>query len=246
MEEVNFGYKKVNKGRKQSLVNQVFDSVSNKYDIMNDLMSLGLHRLWKKEFVERFNKGGRFLDLASGSGDIAISIMKRMNELGENFEMIITDINENMLEKANEKLASSGLKAEAIVANAEKLPFVDNSFDYCTISFGIRNCTDIEQVLKEVFRVLKPGGVFFCLEFSKPTSLFLGKLYDIYSFKMIPFLGGVVTKNREAYEYLVESIRTFPDQEEFKFKMKKSGFLKVSYTNLSCGIVAIHKGAKNG
>jgi demethylmenaquinone methyltransferase/2-methoxy-6-polyprenyl-1,4-benzoquinol methylase len=244
-----FGNKLVDKHRKEELVGEVFDSVADNYDLMNDLMSFGLHRKWKDELVEYVLFPDRkILDVASGTGDIAGKIMQKAKELNKTPDITITDINENMLENCKHKLGAAGSDNASyfnfITSNAEKLPVPDNSFDYYTIAFGIRNVADIKAALKEAYRVLKPYGKFLCLEFSKVDNSLLRKIYNLYSYNAIPLLGEKVAGDRASYEYLVESIRRFPDGEEFAEMIKQAGFSQVRIKTLTFGITAIHTAYK--
>ena len=202
-EEIDFGFRQVKADQKQHLVNSVFDTVADKYDLMNDVMSLGVHRLWKKAFLNRIypSQNLKILDLASGSGDIALSILQKLKDKNiENYSITITDVNPQMLKTAKNRMIDNNLSDENIsfdVVNAETLPYENNSFDYCTISFGIRNVPDKHKALEEIYRVLKPGGQFLCLEFSNVDNKLLRKLYDIYSFNAIPFFGLVITGRKE-------------------------------------------------
>ncbi|WP_375318857.1 bifunctional demethylmenaquinone methyltransferase/2-methoxy-6-polyprenyl-1,4-benzoquinol methylase UbiE [Candidatus Tisiphia endosymbiont of Oplodontha viridula] len=243
--QVNFGFSKVSFEQKRNLVRNIFSSVANEYDIMNDLMSLGIHRLWKNEFVRQIpNLKSNILDMASGTGDIAFRIIKRAKEQNILAQVTLCDINLDMLTVARNKAVDNNILQglEYVVADAEKLPFPDNSFDYYTIAFGIRNVSKIDNVLKEAYRVLKPKGKFLCLEFSKMEYECLKQLYQFYSFNIIPKIGKMVANNEPAYQYLVESISLFPDQENFAIMLKDAGFNNVSYKNLNLGIAAIHSG----
>lgn len=241
----DFGYRKVSEDEKASLVAQVFQSVAPKYDLMNDLMSLGLHRLWKRYTLSAANlhAGNTVLDVASGTGDLAKAFAKAV---GKNGQVIMTDINAAMLEVGINRLTDDGIvgNIQCVQANAEVLPFTDDYFDCVSIAFGLRNVTDKLAALKSMYRVLKPGGKLLVLEFSKPNTQLLSKFYDFYSFNVIPKIGELVTKDKESYQYLVESIRMHPDQETLKNMMAESGFEDVSYDNLNGGIVALHKGFK--
>lgn len=242
-EDIDFGYERVKREDKQSRVKSVFQSVASKYDLMNDVMSGGLHRLWKREFVAQlpYRGGNVYLDVAGGTGDIATLITKNLEKYGLSGRVIISDINESML-AAGQKRAR-GLDVEWSCGNAENLPFPDNFADVYTIAFGLRNVTDRMKALKEAYRVLKPGGKFFCLEFSKVNSC-LTPFYDLYSFKFVPLMGRFVAHDEASYRYLVESIRMFPSQEELKSMILEAGFESARYKNLSQGIVAIHQGHK--
>ncbi len=247
MNQTNFGFKKVDYTKKQGLVNSVFSNVADKYDLMNDLMSFGLHRLWKDEFIRQIpNLNSHILDVASGSGDIALKLAKKARDRGNNIALTLSDINEEMLKNAKKKAIDLNLfqNLKFTVASAEELPFPDNGFDYYTIAFGIRNVPDINKALKEAYRVLKPMGKFICLEFSKVKESYFKDFYKFYSFSIIPTIGQAITGNKEAYEYLVESIELFPSQDEFRIMLKEAGFEEVSYKNLSGGIVAIHSAYK--
>jgi demethylmenaquinone methyltransferase/2-methoxy-6-polyprenyl-1,4-benzoquinol methylase len=246
---VSFGFKDVARGEKQGLVRQVFDSSARRYDLMNDLMSLGVHRVWKDITVTKAapRPGARLIDVAGGTGDIARAFLDRADALqarrgGEKAEAVVADINEAMLR--------SGLKRGGrdrlgwVTANAEHLPFDDQSAHSITIGFGIRNVTNRDKALKDMHRVLKPGGRFVCLEFSRPTTRPLAKLYDAWSFNAIPKIGELIAKDRDSYQYLVESIRKFPHQSAFAAELEAAGFARVSVTNLSGGIAAIHTGLK--
>jgi len=241
-----FGYRQVAPEEKQDLVNEVFAKVANRYDQMNDLMSGGLHRLWKDDFVgllspPRHAGSFKVLDVAGGTGDIAFRIAKAG---GQGTRITVADISPEMIVEGQRRAASEihGRKCDFTVANAEALSFADKSFDAYTIAFGIRNVTAIDRALAEAHRVLKPGGRFLCLEFSHVAMPGLDRLYDAYSMTAIPAIGKVVTGDGQPYRYLVESIRTFPDQERFKAMIERAGFARVTYRNLSGGIVAIHSG----
>lgn len=238
-----FGFRKVGAGEKQGMVREVFASVAGRYDIMNDLMSGGMHRLWKNTFVAKVNvpSSAAILDLAGGTGDIAVRLKTKTGA-----QVTVCDINEAMLNVGRDRQIDRG-EAKGlrwVCGNAEHLPVPDNSLDVITIAFGLRNVTDIPQALRDAYRALKPGGQFLCLEFSKVTVPMMAKLYDLHSFHVIPKIGEVVTKDRESYQYLVESIRMFPKQEELKRMMETAGFSRVSYENLTMGVVAIHRGWK--
>ncbi|WP_353274587.1 MULTISPECIES: bifunctional demethylmenaquinone methyltransferase/2-methoxy-6-polyprenyl-1,4-benzoquinol methylase UbiE [unclassified Wolbachia] len=230
---------------KSQLVKEVFDSVANRYDIMNDIMSLGIHRLWKEKMVSsvHFKKNSKVLDIAGGTGDIAIRIAR-----GEpSAQVTVCDINQNMLDKGRDKAINSNqLNFNWVCANAESLPFEDSEFDYYTVAFGIRNFSDRKKALSEAYRVLKPNGQFVCLEFAPmhyQNEIFT-KFYDLYSFKVIPKIGSIVAKDKGSYEYLVKSIREFPTQTNFKMEIEEIGFKNVEFYNMSYGIVALHIGTK--
>ena len=225
----------------ERLVTKVFKDVFDKYDLMNDLMSLGIHRLWKKDFIDWLNpqKNSILIDVASGTGDIAKLYLDKINSIGE---VICVDENKGMLSLSKKKFeAEKNIKW--FCNNAEKLPFKNNYFDYYTISFGIRNVSSLDAALKEAYRVLKPGGWFLCLEFSKVKNDALNKFYKIYS-KSIPQIGKFIVGKSEPYKYLIDSIEKFYSQEEFLDKIKKQNFSNASYRNLSGGIVAIHSAWK--
>ena len=247
MNQTNFGFKKIDIADKQPLVNNIFSNVADKYDLMNDLMSFGMHRLWKDEFIRQIpNLNSNILDVASGSGDIALKLGKKARDRGSNISLTLSDINEEMLRQAKKKSIDLNRfqNLKFTVATAEELPFPDNSFDYYTIAFGIRNVPDINKALKEAYRVLKPMGKFICLEFSKVKESLLQDFYKFYSFNVIPKIGQIITGNKEAYDYLVESIDLFPSQDEFRIMIKEAGFEEINYKNLSGGIVAIHSAYK--
>lgn len=239
----HFGYQTVAEEEKQTLVNEVFTGVAYRYDLMNDAMSFGLHHAWKDALMDRLRPapGMKLLDLAGGTGDIT----RRFLERGGG-SVTMSDINPAMLAEGRKRLIDAGYTEEItyLEANAEELPLEDKSFDAVTMAFGIRNVTHIDRVLSEALRVLKTGGHFLCLEFSHPTSAPLKKLYDMYSFKAIPKMGTLLAGDAESYQYLVESIRQFPDQKSFAAMLKTAGFGNVTYTNLTGGIVAIHSGWK--
>lgn len=246
--KTNFGFKEVPLSTKETLVNKVFSSVANKYDIMNDVMSLGMHRLWKKEFMTFLpDKSRSLLDLASGSGDIAYNYLASAKKLGESPRIVLSDINKDMLEVARTKFIDAGIlnSVEFLLASAMELPFEDSSFDYCTIAFGIRNVASIEQALSEALRVLKPGGKFVCMELSPLKSGIISEIYDIYSFKIIPKIGKLIVDDEESYQYLVESIRKFPKPEDFATLIENAGFTGVDYKSMNFGTVAIHYGYKS-
>ncbi|MBP9753016.1 MAG: bifunctional demethylmenaquinone methyltransferase/2-methoxy-6-polyprenyl-1,4-benzoquinol methylase UbiE [Proteobacteria bacterium] len=243
----DFGFKTIKDFEKEKLVKELFQGVSGKYDVMNDAMSFGLHRLWKKHFIKYLpiKQNDYVLDLASGTGDIAFQILKKFKPY--NPSLMLCDLTDEMLFKAKEKSINEGLLSniEFVVGSAEKLPFVDDTFDGVTISFGLRNTTHKLDVLKEIYRTLKPNGWFYCLEFSKPTCDLFSKFYDFYSFNIIPKMGKIIANDEDAYQYLVESIKQFPDQETLKSMMLDVGFKNVSFDNLTNGIVAVHHGKKN-
>jgi len=241
----DFGYRKVNTAEKSDLVAHVFRSVAPKYDLMNDFMSMGLHRLWKRFTLSEacLRPGHVVLDVASGTGDLAKGFAKIVGKTGK---VIMTDINENMLMIGRDRLVDQGIISNIICvqADAEKLPFIDNYFDCISIAFGLRNVTNKLAALQSMYRVLKPGGKILILEFSHTQIPWLKKLYDVYSFNVIPKLGELITKDRESYQYLVESIRMHPGQADLKKWLEEAGFEEVEYVNLCGGIVALHKGFK--
>lgn len=245
-QDVAFGFRRVGEGEKQGLVNEVFSKVAERYDQMNDLMSGGLHRLWKDDFVAMLNPprgqaAFAHLDVAGGTGDIAFRILRAG---GPHVRVTLADISPEMVGEGRKRAEAEGLlgRCSFSVGNAEELPFPDKSFDAYTIAFGIRNVTHIDKALSEAYRVLKPGGRFLCLEFSQVDVPLLDKVYDAYSFTVIPAVGKVVTGDGHPYRYLVESIRTFPKQDDFKGMIEDAGFANVSYRNLTGGVVAIHSG----
>jgi len=241
----HFGYQQVPKGEKAAKVAEVFHSVAAKYDLMNDLMSLGIHRIWKRYTIEMsgVRRGQRVLDIAGGTGDLTAKFSELVGPEGE---VVLADINDSMLKVGRSRLADRGIIGNVTFtqANAECLPFPDNHFDAITIAFGLRNVTDKEKALASMFRVLKPGGRLLVLEFSKPVAPGLGPIYDQYSFKLLPFMGKLVANDPDSYKYLAESIRMHPDQETLKGMMEAVGFEKVDYHNLTGGIVALHRGFK--
>lgn len=244
-DKVFFGAKKIAYEMKTSLVNSLFTNVASKYDLMNDLMSAGGHRLWKNRFCSLMdNPNAKILDVAGGTCDITKRFYKFCEENGAQPDITVCDLNIEMLKLGEEKLLNNGIYSVKFVNGAaEALPFADNSFDIYSVAFGIRNFTDIEKSLKEAKRVLKKGGKFMCLEFSKPQNPLLNKAYNIYSKFVIPNLGKAII-DKESYQYLVESIEQFPPQEEFAEIIEDSGFKDAGYQNLSDGIVAIHTAYK--
>ncbi|XP_034547827.1 2-methoxy-6-polyprenyl-1,4-benzoquinol methylase, mitochondrial [Notolabrus celidotus] len=275
----HFGFETVPETEKAKKVYKVFENVAEKYDVMNDAMSLGVHRLWKDMLLHVMHPqpGVRLLDVAGGTGDIAFRFLEYVRsqqerqqrraarsmqtpsweDISSNYSSedviesqessaVVCDINKEMLKVGKQKADGMGVSAGLswVVGDAEELPFDDDQFDIYTIAFGIRNVTHIDQALQEALRVLKPGGRFMCLEFSKVTNPMLARLYDAYSFQMIPVLGEVIAGDWKSYQYLVESIRKFPDQEEFKGMIEDAGFYTVQYYNLTGGVVALHSGFK--
>ena len=239
--ETQFGFKKIAKSEKVKRVREVFDSVSNNYDLMNNLMSFGLHKIWKKIIIETSSlpKQAKILDVAAGTADITLAFA----QLDKDFQIFQTDINYSMLMEGQKKLINHGVITPAITCDAEALPFPNNFFDCVTLGFGLRNMTNIDIALKEIYRVLAPGGKIIILEFSH-VHKHLKKAYDFFSFNLIPKLGKVFAKDESSYQYLVESIRMHPNQEALKSIMEAEAFENVSFINISGGIVAIHKGYK--
>ena len=241
----DFGFREVPEAVKTRLVGDVFHSVAGKYDLMNDLMSFGVHRLWKRFAVLQsgVRRGQQVLDVAGGSGDLTTKFARLV---GADGRVVLADINDSMLEVARARLADEGIAGniDFAQADAENLPFPDNSFDCVSIAFGLRNVTRKQEALSSMFRVLKPGGKLLVLEFSHPILPILNKAYDAYSFNLLPLLGRWVAGDEDSYRYLVESIRKHPDQETLKGMMEQAGYERVHYFNLSGGIVALHKGYK--
>lgn len=252
-ESTQFGERAVNPDEKTGLVHGVFENVAKKYDIMNDLMSGGIHRLWKDKFVRmiRPRPTMQYLDVAGGTGDIAFRIHKKLQQFSSSktvskANITICDLTENMVRVGRNRAIDKGLLHDFnwTTGNAETLPFEDNSFDVYTIAFGLRNVTRIDTALKEAYRVLRPGGRFFCLEFSHVRNPALAKAYDAYSRIAIPQIGEIVANDRDSYQYLIESIRKFPTQKNLENRLKQADFQRCSHYNLSAGIACIHTGIK--
>jgi demethylmenaquinone methyltransferase/2-methoxy-6-polyprenyl-1,4-benzoquinol methylase len=241
----HFGYQTVDKSEKESKVASVFHSVAAQYDVMNDLMSFGIHRLWKRFTIDAsgVRPGNNVLDLAGGTGDLTAKFSQLVGREGK---VILADINSSMLNVGRDKLRDKGLvqNIEYVQANAQYLPFEDNTFDIVTIAFGLRNVTDKDMALRSIYRVLKPGGRLLVLEFSKPEHELVSKAYDFYSFNILPKMGEMVAKDGDSYQYLAESIRMHPDQETLKDMMDNAGFEQTNFKNLTGGVVALHKGYK--
>ena len=241
----HFGFEQVAYDDKVKKVAGVFHSVASKYDVMNDLMSFGIHRVWKRYTIEMsgVRQSQHVLDLAGGTGDLAAKFARIVGQEGS---VTVADINDSMLKVGRERLLDKGIagNTQYVQANAESLPFPDNHFDAITIAFGLRNVTNKDAALKSMFRVLKPGSPLLVLEFSKPESEVLSKIYDTYSFKLLPFMGKMIAEDPDSYRYLAESIRMHPDQETLKAMMSEAGFEHVEYFNLTGGIVALHRGYK--
>jgi len=241
----HFGFEQVATDDKQHKVADVFHSVAGKYDLMNDLMSMGVHRLWKRVTIERsgVKRGDTVLDVAGGTGDLAIKFSKLVGDEGL---VILTDINGSMLSTGRDRIIDQGITKgiEFVQSNAESLPFADNSFNCITIAFGLRNVTHKDKALESMYRILKPGGKLLVLEFSKTTLPGLNKIYDFYSFNILPRIGQLITKDSKSYQYLAESIRMHPDQETLKQMLIDAGFDQCEYTNMTGGIVALHIGVK--
>jgi demethylmenaquinone methyltransferase/2-methoxy-6-polyprenyl-1,4-benzoquinol methylase len=242
MAETHFGFKQVDESEKARKVAEVFHSVANRYDLMNDLMSGGLHRLWKAFTIEQsaVRPGNRVLDIAGGTADLSIAFARRVGSTGQ---VVLTDINGSMLSVGRDRMIDQGLVPLAVQVDGEKIPFPDDYFDIVTVAFGLRNMTHKERALAEMRRVLRPGGRLLVLEFSKIAKP-LAPLYDIYSFKVLPLMGRLVAKDEASYRYLAESIRMHPGQEELKKMMEDAGLERVEYFNLTAGVVALHKGYK--
>jgi len=242
----HFGYEQVAIEEKQQRVAGVFHSVAAKYDLMNDLMSGGVHRLWKRFTIEAsaVRPGHRVLDIAGGTGDLAAKFSRLV---GSNGQVILADINSSMLQVGRDKLTDSGIVGNVayVQANAESLPFPDNYFDCITIAFGLRNVTHKDKALASMLRILKPGGRLLILEFSKPTHTVLEKVYDRYSFSVLPFMGKLIADDPDSYRYLAESIRMHPDQQALRAMMENAGFVSCTYHNMTGGVVALHIGEKN-
>ncbi|MFT5419832.1 MAG: demethylmenaquinone methyltransferase/2-methoxy-6-polyprenyl-1,4-benzoquinol methylase [Candidatus Endobugula sp.] len=241
----HFGFEEVAVEEKAHRVADVFHSVASKYDVMNDLMSGGVHRLWKRFTIElsAVRPGHKVLDIAGGTGDLAYKFSKLVGDEGQ---VILSDINSSMLNVGRDRLIDLGVNQNVhyVQLDAQSIPFDDNSFDCVTIAFGLRNVTDKDLALRSILRVLKPGGRLLVLEFSKPKNKLLGKIYDEYSFRLLPMMGKLITNDAESYRYLAESIRMHPDQQTLKEMMDTAGFIDTEYHNMTGGVVALHKGIK--
>ncbi len=243
--KTDFGFREVHASEKAKLVRSVFDSVAGKYDVMNDLMSLGIHRLWKRIAIQlshvRF--GEKVLDLAGGTGDMSVLFRQRVGDRGW---VVLSDINAEMLRRGRDRVIDEGIVSGISYTqiDAEHLPFPDNSFDCVCIAFGLRNVTRKDRALTSMLRVLKPGGRAIILEFSQPEGEWFRKAYDLYSFKVLPLIGKLVANDADSYRYLAESIRKHPQQEQLKTMMQQAGFSRCEYFNLTQGVVAVHRGYK--
>ncbi|XP_047538269.1 2-methoxy-6-polyprenyl-1,4-benzoquinol methylase, mitochondrial [Vanessa atalanta] len=255
--KTHFGFETVDEDEKTKKVHQVFETVADKYDTMNDMMSFGVHRVWKDIFMMRFapTPGTKLLDMAGGTGDITFRYINYLrnranSDTEKRSSVTVSDINQSMLNVGKVRaekqgyLKNSPVDVDWLCADAEQLPLPDECYNAYTIAFGIRNCTHIDKVLEEAYRVLQPGGRFMCLEFSQLPNSTMQWLYDQYSFQMIPVMGQLVAGQWKPYQYLVESIRQFPDQEKFKLMIEEAGFRQVTYENLTFGVCAIHSGFK--
>jgi demethylmenaquinone methyltransferase/2-methoxy-6-polyprenyl-1,4-benzoquinol methylase len=245
VQKIDFGFQQVDWAEKAQRVKGVFDSVAPKYDVMNDVMSAGIHRLWKRYAIDTLGvlPQHQVLDLASGTGDLALKIAPLLNAQGH---LTLSDINEAMLTRGRDRMIDAGhVAADYVVANAEALPFADNQFDRITMAFGLRNVTDKQQALNELYRVLKPKGMLMVVEFSKVADPLLAKAYHWYSFNLLPKMGELIAQDRDSYQYLAESIAMHPDQETLAEMFRQAGMTRVSYDNLTAGVVAIHKGWKS-
>ncbi len=244
-DKTHFGFQSVESEKKKELVGAVFDSVADRYDIMNDLMSFGVHRLWKRFAINQsgVRAGQSVLDLAGGTGDLAAKLSERVGSTGS---VILADINESMVTVGRDRLIDSGIVGNVhySLADAEQLPFAENSFHCVTMAFGLRNVTDKQRALGSIFNTLKPGGRLLVLEFSKPVLPVLSKAYDVYSFNALPAMGKLVANDADSYRYLAESIRKHPDQDTLLEMMQTAGFERCEYHNLTGGVVALHKGFK--
>ncbi len=244
-DKTHFGYQTVDKHEKKALVGAVFDSVAERYDVMNDLMSLGIHRLWKRITINQtgVRAGHSVLDLAGGTGDLAMKLSERAGDTGR---VVLADINESMVSVGRDRMIDRGIvnNLHYTLADAEQLPFKQGSFDCITMAFGLRNVTDKQRALESMFSVLRPGGRLLVLEFSKPVLPLLSKAYDTYSFTALPALGKLVAGDSESYRYLAESIRKHPDQQTLMEMMQQAGFERCDYQNMTGGVVALHKGFK--
>ena len=244
-DKTHFGFKEVPTGEKAKLVREVFDSVAGKYDLMNDLMSLGIHRIWKRLAIQlsHVRYGEQVLDLAGGTGDMTSLFQKRVGATGR---VVLSDINAEMLKRGRDRLIDEGVAGNVgyVQIDAEKIPFPDNQFDCVCIAFGLRNVTHKEEALKSIYRTLKPGGRAVILEFSEVQGDLMRKAYDLYSFKVLPMLGKFFANDAESYRYLAESIRMHPNQEKLKQMMIGAGFERCEYFNLTHGVVAVHRGYK--
>ncbi len=241
----HFGYREVQKEEKAGLVGDVFDSVATRYDLMNDLMSAGIHRIWKRFTIELsgVRRGNRVLDIAGGTGDLAAKFAPMVGDEGE---VVLADINASMLRVGRDRLIDRGVPGNLfyVQADAQHLPFPDNHFDCITIAFGLRNVTDKDLALRSMNRILKPGGRLLVLEFSKPRNPLLSRAYDAYSFSVLPAMGRLIAGDSGSYQYLAESIRMHPDQETLRSMMEDAGFARCDYHDMTGGIVAVHRGLK--
>ncbi|EED32202.1 ubiquinone/menaquinone biosynthesis methyltransferase UbiE [gamma proteobacterium NOR5-3] len=245
-ETTHFGYRDVKTAEKAGMVRGVFDSVASNYDIMNDLMSAGVHRIWKRFTIELsgVRRGNRVLDIAGGTGDLAAKFAPMVGDEGE---VVLADINASMLRVGRDRLLDKGVRGNLhyVQADAQYLPFPDDHFDCITIAFGLRNVTDKDLALRSMLRILKPGGRLLVLEFSKPRNPLLSRAYDAYSFSVLPFMGRLVAGDAESYQYLAESIRMHPDQETLKQMMEDAGFARCDFHDMTGGVVAVHRGFKS-